>query len=603
MADNETFIDLFPDADPDATARPAPVADSLDPSEVLGRLPRWQDDDLEMVRTLGEGGMGIVRLARQPALGRDVAVKTLRRSHRNETARWQVLQEAWAAGSLEHPNIVPVYSLGLDNAEMPYIVLKRLEGERWTDRLRRPDVDLEDHLRVLERVTQAVAYAHAHGVLHRDLKPDNVMIGAFDEVTLIDWGLAVTVRDDPDRRLPRADKQRQPAGTPAYMAPEQLAEDGARPSTRTDVYLLGGLLYRILHGRSPHGRGKLEAVIDRVRAGLPELGEALDPEARALLGRAMAQDPAQRPADASAFLQELQAYRRHVGARALLREADGHAERLHGELAAEAPDPEVLQQALGACRFGYQQARKQWPEAPQGKLEEVLRAMVAFHLGRDEPGAASVIAGEIDDPALARQLEKALAEREARRVEAELLAKDMSVATAVRTRAFVMGIVAVLWVVAPLVINMMGWQADVPADAYVTAHGMNLMLLVLVAGLSIWARDSMSRSLMNRYLRGQLFGICFLQAAVLVVCQVEGIDVYEAVARMQLAWLAMSVCNVALVGWSLLPMLLAFLGSFAVSTWDPSWSLLALGAANTVLLFNVVGPWMPLVVKAWNDPR
>jgi len=594
VPDNETFIDLFPDADPEATARPTHSGDSLDPVQVLARLPRWQDDDLEMRRTLGEGGMGIVRLAHQPALGRDVAVKTLRRSHRTEGARWQVLQEAWAAGSLEHPNIVPVYSLGLDEADMPYIVLKRLEGERWTDRLRRDDMTVADHLRVLEGVATAVAYAHDRGVLHRDLKPDNVMIGSYDEVTVIDWGLAVTTEDAPERRLPRARDQHQPAGTPAYMAPEQLAEGGARPVRQTDVYLLGGLLYRILHGRSPHGRGKLPAVIGAVRAGLPPLDPDLDPEARALLTRAMATDPAARHPDAGAFLRDLRAYQTHRGARALLAEADRHADALVAELQRTSPSQDVIQQELGACRFGYQQAQRAWAEAPVHRLDEVLVRVARHHLSRGEPGAAAVVAAGLSDAALHQEIAAARASREARRLEAERLRDDLSAATGVRTRTFLFAVVGGLWVVGPLIGAAMPDDND-PAVEYVVAHVLNLLMLALVTGLALWARDSLGRSQINRYLRGQLFGICLVQALALAVGQAIGHSVNEAVAAMLLAWLGMSVCNVALVGRVLLPMAVAFAAAYTVAAFVPDWSLAALAGANVVLLINTLAPWMPLV--------
>ena len=602
MPDNETFIDLFPDADPEATARPPQATDSLDPRQVLDRLPRWQDDALEMRKTLGEGGMGIVRLAHQPALGRDVAVKTLRRAHRTEGARWQVLQEAWAAGSLEHPHIVPVYGLGLDEADMPYIVLKRLEGDRWTDRLRGADTTMVEHLRILERVAQAVAYAHDRGVLHRDLKPDNVMIGSYDEVTVIDWGLAVTTRDTPDRRLPRASDQHFPAGTPAYMATEQLAEDGARPSPQTDVYLLGGLLYRILVGRSPHGKGRLEVVIDHVRQGLPELDDdGIDAEARALLRRAMARAPADRHPDGGAFLTDLRAYRTHFGARVLLRQADLHADALLAELATEEPRKQVVQQELGACRFGYLQARKEWPQAPIDRLDQLLRHMVRFHLDRDEPGAASVVAAELADDALTAEVGEALARRDASRAAAERLAVDTSAATGIRTRSMVFFLVGGAWVVAPVLVTLFLPTPETVSDGYGWAHGANLLLFLLVSALSIWAAESLGRSQMNRYLRGQLFGVCGIQFLVLLVSQTLGVDLYEAVAHMQLAWMAMAVCNLALVGWVMLPTVVAFASAYAGSMFYPSSAVVLLGAANVVLLLNVFVPWGPLLVEAWRE--
>lgn len=597
MHDNETFIDLFPDADPEATARPEPSADSLDPTRVLTKLPRWQDDALEVRATLGQGGMGVVRLAHQPALGRDVAVKTLRREHRTEDARWRVLQEAWAAGSLEHPNIVPVYSVGLDDEEMPYIVLKRLEGDRWTDRLREGG-DLHDHLQVLEAVAQAVAYAHDRGVVHRDLKPDNVMIGAYDEVTLIDWGLAVTTADDPDRRLPRASDQRRPAGTPSYMAPEQLAEQGMRPSPQTDIYQLGGLLYTVLHGRPPHGKGKLEVVIDSVRRGLPPIDPTIDEEARALLERSMAQAPEQRHGDVQAFLADLRSYRQHHSARALLAEARRRGEALLSELSQSEPNPQLVQQEVGAVRFGYIQVRRAWPEAPAAVADQVFAAAARWHLERGEPGAAKLLLDDLrdPDPALEAAIEEALHRRQALQLEHQAMVEDQSPSTAIRTRAFVMALVGTLWIITPLVALRMG-------DDLSFFHGANACLLVLIGALAVWARESLGRSQVNRFLTGQLLAVPILQGLVLLLTDLQGGGRDEAVVAMMPAWAAMSMCNVALFGRVFLPLTLAFVGAAIVGTLRPAWSLHALTFANAVLLVNALVPWAPQLYQALVEGR
>jgi len=206
---------------------------------------------LDLEQTIGEGGMGIVRLATQRSLGRKVAVKTLRPAARNEVATLRLLREAWVTGTLEHPNIVPVYDLGLDEDGSPIIVLKRIEGVEWGDIMRDANAArarygaedlLEYNLRILLQLCNAVSLAHARGVLHRDLKPENVMIGSFGEVYLVDWGIAVSLTADALGRLPLAVDQNEMAGTPYYMAPEMLGALG-KLSVRTDVYLLGAILH------------------------------------------------------------------------------------------------------------------------------------------------------------------------------------------------------------------------------------------------------------------------------------------------------------------------------------------------------------------------
>src|SRR5678815_4585974 len=106
---------------------------------------------------------------------------------------------------------------------------------------------------IRDRVLNAVRFAHSRGILHRDLKPANVMIGEFGEVYLVDWGIAVSLRDDGSGRLPLAANATEPAGTPVYMAPEMLGRDGLPPlSERTDIYLAGAVLFEIVAGRPPH---------------------------------------------------------------------------------------------------------------------------------------------------------------------------------------------------------------------------------------------------------------------------------------------------------------------------------------------------------------
>ncbi len=212
--------------DPSSTIEPPRM-----PSDALGRhaLRGLEEgravgiaSGLRMGATIGEGGMGLVRAATQMALGRRVAVKTLRPEIEDEQATLRLLREAWVTGALEHPNIVPIYDLGLGDDGKPVIVMKHIEGLAWCDlihdaaavkeRFGAEDL-LEHNLRILVQLCNAVSLAHARGVLHRDLKPENVMIGSFGEVYLVDWGIAVSLRDDPTGRMPLASQSKEMAGS------------------------------------------------------------------------------------------------------------------------------------------------------------------------------------------------------------------------------------------------------------------------------------------------------------------------------------------------------------------------------------------------------
>src|SRR3954469_3104579 len=181
----------------------------------------------ELVSVLGRGGMGTVYLARDTVLDREVALKIVERPSDDAN-------EARILARLEHPAIVPVHDFG----ELPdgrrFYAMKRVRGDR-LDRWMASGRDLGARLRVFVRVCDAVAFAHAHGVVHRDLKPENVMVGEFGEVLVLDWGVAT--------ELQIADFRVQIAGTAEYMAPEQRR--GEAVDERTDVFALGAILETI----------------------------------------------------------------------------------------------------------------------------------------------------------------------------------------------------------------------------------------------------------------------------------------------------------------------------------------------------------------------
>jgi serine/threonine protein kinase len=184
----------------------------------------------QLLSVLGQGGMGTVYLARDSVLDREVALKIVERP--SEDAN-----EARILARLEHPGIVPVHDFG----ELPdgrlFYAMKRVRGDR-LDRWMTSGRDLSERLGVFLRVCEAVAFAHAHGVVHRDLKPENVMVGEFGEVLVLDWGVAQLGIDEK-----RAKGERKIVGTIDYMAPEQAR--GEAVDHRADVFALGAMLESI----------------------------------------------------------------------------------------------------------------------------------------------------------------------------------------------------------------------------------------------------------------------------------------------------------------------------------------------------------------------
>jgi eukaryotic-like serine/threonine-protein kinase len=258
--------------------------------ELIDRPDIGAESRYEILERIGEGGMGAVYLAYDRELARDVALKVLRTPEPDASERARILREARILASLEHPGIVPVHDAGVLPDGRVFYVMKRVRGERLDEYARsgRPRSEL---LRAFRQVCDAVAFAHAAGVVHRDLKPQNVMLGAFGEVLVLDWG-AAKVREEAtppgERDAIRQFSSRAAdavdtapgtvIGTPGYMAPEQLTA-GADVDERTDVYGLGGILHFLLSGAHPAPApggdggedlpGALRAIRDRARAAEP----------------------------------------------------------------------------------------------------------------------------------------------------------------------------------------------------------------------------------------------------------------------------------------------------------------------------------------------
>lgn len=272
---------------------------------------------------LGRGGMSVVHRAFDPVLERYTAVKVLSADRNLAAARARFLEEARVTARLDHPNIVPIYQFGTDPDGRDYINLKLVQGENLLDRIRQQGEDrlrpaqLTENLQVLSKACDAVAYAHARGVIHRDLKPSNVMIGEFGEVYVMDWGIALVQTDARGERIvrpePESFDERGVLGTPTFVAPEQI-EDPDGVDARADVYCLGGILYALLTGRAPHqGRTPMLRLLASSNGRIAPPDEVV-PDGRLphalvrLANHALQRDPRDRPQTVAAFRAELAAF-------------------------------------------------------------------------------------------------------------------------------------------------------------------------------------------------------------------------------------------------------------------------------------------------------
>lgn len=286
------------------------------------------------LRLHATGGIGRVWLAHDSALGRDVALKELRPERAAHAAfSTRFLQEARITGQLEHPGVVPVYELAWSADREPFYTMRFVKGRTMTEAAaafhrkrsagRVDALDLPTLLNAFVTVCHTVAYAHSRGVIHRDLKGQNVILGDFGEVVVLDWGLAKRlgrpegdVAGPPTSQATAEDSaqtvQGQTLGTPAYMAPEQAAGRLDLIDHRSDVYGLGAVLYEILTGNPPFGGPDTAAILRNVQEKEPVPPRQLWPEVPAALEalclRALAKRPADRPAAAADLAKEVQGW-------------------------------------------------------------------------------------------------------------------------------------------------------------------------------------------------------------------------------------------------------------------------------------------------------
>ncbi len=307
----------------------------------------------QVLKVHDAGGLGVVYVAHDNELGRQVAVKGIRPELASSgDHRGRFHREANLTGGLEHPGIVPVYGLGADDRGQPYYAMKFIDGEQLTEAIKRyhrqrrsPEpptaetasdeslVDLGDLLDVLVAACETIAFAHSRGVIHRDIKPDNILIGGYGEVLVVDWGLAKTDADKdegngssgivsgrPDNGLFET-ANGSAGGTPLFMSPEQaraakLPSDGRddQVGPASDIYSLGATLYQILTGRYCVAGRSTPAVVEEILAGRiapirpsnPEVPRPLE----AICRKALALEPQARYASAKDLAADIRRFRK-----------------------------------------------------------------------------------------------------------------------------------------------------------------------------------------------------------------------------------------------------------------------------------------------------
>jgi serine/threonine protein kinase len=308
-----------------------------------GRLVAAHQGEYQLVKEIARGGMGQIYFGEDPQLERQVAVKVSSISEGGEDPRFS--KEAKVLALLAHPNIVPIYTTGVDASGRPFYSMKLVKGrtlQAVLNALKDGNTAANKEyteaalLTIFRKVCDAMAFAHAKGILHRDLKPENIMVGEYGEVLVMDWGLAKILGDRDAAGAVKAAAtdtgdygmtlEGEVMGTPQYMSPEQAEGMVAELDTRSDIYSLGGILYAILTLRPPVGGSTLVEVLGNVKSGVlspmgtatrmakgiggrPEPMTVAVPAAlQAVTLKAMATDRTKRYASVEAFAEDIESY-------------------------------------------------------------------------------------------------------------------------------------------------------------------------------------------------------------------------------------------------------------------------------------------------------
>lgn len=493
-----------------------------------------EDQDVRIIETLGEGGMGRVYAAKQQSLGREVAVKTLRAKHPDDTMIETIVAEARVTGRLDHPHVIPVHQLGLDDAGRPVIVMKRVAGVSWSSLLERkthpawkklvtlPKDRLEAHLRILIAVADALSFAHSRGYLHRDVKPQNVMVGEFGEVYLADWGVAHQLDGGSNRSQGLV-------GTPCYLAPEML-DDAMELGPHTDVYLLGATLHTVLTGEARHDGAGLIDVLKAAHASLPATyGPGVPDELAALCNRATARDPAERPQSALEFRRAIEAFLTHRTSFTLSAAADERLFELERRREEGAEIGELVR-LVTESRFGHLLAKREWEENPRARtgLRRCLELAISLELARENPEAARSLLGELEQPpeplvhALydleTRTSRRSVAEAKLARIEQD---NDMEITARIRRR-IMFGLIAFAAVSGAFIAWYElenGLWGRLPAMMLVY---INVVAFTLASALAFFARKKLFQNAINARLTVLFLGVLVVEGLFRLNCALLG---------------------------------------------------------------------------------
>lgn len=274
-------------------------------------IPMLMDfGDYELLEQIGRGGQGVVFRARQKSLNRTVALKVISLGQwASKTHLKRFRLEAEAAARLEHPGIVPIHEVGERNGQC-YFSMKFVEGGQLDEVVKQTPMSIRQAAELIAKVARTVHYAHEHGILHRDIKPGNILLDANGEPQLTDFGLARLVESEST-----VTRTMEVLGTPSYMAPEQAVGNNAAVGSVTDVYGLGAVLYQLLTGQAPFAGGTtyetIKLLLDTEPRQPRQLNQKIDRDLSTICLKCLEKDPKRRYSSALALAEDLERWLKH----------------------------------------------------------------------------------------------------------------------------------------------------------------------------------------------------------------------------------------------------------------------------------------------------
>lgn len=588
------FEETFADSPRESIRRPTVKGGR---AEAMSALQRGEtSSSLAFDGVLGKGGMGTVHLAEQRSLGRNVAVKRLHDGVGNEVHSDALLSEGWIMGALEHPNIPPVHDAMLDDNGSPMLLLKRIEGQEWTElmgdeeavRRRFGESLLEWNLGVLDAVCNALSYAHSKDIVHRDLKPENIMIGAFGEVYVLDWGLAAALHRDPNGRLPYIGDSVQPAGTPCFMAPELLLPDARGVDARTDVYLIGAVLYEALTGKPPHTGKSMRAVTESILRSEPSFPERAPSPLVDICRKAMQATPSERYASVEELQQALRHYQQRRASLLLTEKAYERVAKIK-EFAAQPLTEDTSSEMFSLfseCRFAFRQVLASYPEdeAATTGINEVTELMAHSALSLGQLDAAKTFLRDLAHPT--PELMQALAEVTSRendkRERLKRLERQQDSDVGKNSRIIIVAFFAAIMTGGSLAGEVVK-NVNPESLLEITVFWQLLLLVTFVVGFRrVGLEETENNRLTHIIISTALIG----QVLATTTSWATGFTIEVTMLIDSAVWVTASLIAVLAMGRIYVPTVLGYTVCMVIIAWKPDYTYYGIAIGNVVMALN-----------------